>query len=220
MEFTNLQQHRHIQGYVPASNGCDSIITLNLLINSNTISVVNATICTGQNYEGYTTAGTYIDTLVATNGCDSFRTLNLTIKPRSFSIIDTAICSGQNYAGHTTAGTYTDVLVAANGCDSVQTLNLTIKNNCSIYIPNAFTPNKDGLNDLFKPNINLAFQKFSFIIFNRYGEKIFETYEYGKGWDGTNKGKDQPSGTYVYRISFTNINGYESENNGTVLLLR
>jgi gliding motility-associated-like protein len=203
-----------------ASNGCDSIITLNLIINPKSLSTINAAICSGQSYAGYTVAGTYIDTLIAVNGCDSIRTLNLTVKPPSFSTIDTSICSGQNYGGHTTAGVYTDVFIATNGCDSVRTLNLTIKNNCNIYIPNAFTPNKDGLNDLFKPTINMAFQKFSFTIFNRYGEKIFETYEYGKGWDGTFKGKDQQSGTYVYRITFTNASGYESENNGTVLLIR
>ena len=203
-----------------ASNGCDSIITLNLVINSRTFSAINAAICSGQNYAGYTTAGTYIDTLVAANGCDSIRTLKLIEKTKSFSTIDTTICSGQNYGGHTTTGTYVDILAAANGCDSIRTLNLTVKNNCSIYIPNAFTPNKDGLNDLFKPTINLSFQQFSFIIFNRYGQKIFETREYGKGWDGTYKGKDQPTGSYVYRIKFTNSFGWKSENNGTVLLIR
>lgn len=202
------------------SNGCDSIITLNLVINSTTFSTVNAAICSGQIYEGHTTTGIYIDTLVTANGCDSIRTLNLTIKPRAFSTIDTSICYGQNYLGHTTAGTYTDVLIAANGCDSVRTLNLTVKNNCGIYIPNSFTPNKDGLNDIFKPVINLAFKKFSFIVFNRYGERIFETRNYGTGWDGTYKGKYQPTGSYVYRITFTNISGYVSENTGTVLLIR
>lgn len=202
------------------TTGCDSIITLNLVINPVSLSTIGAVICSGQSYEGYTVTGTYIDTFVAANGCDSIRTLNLTVKPGSFSIIDTAICSGQNYAGHTTSGTYNDIFIAANGCDSVRTLNLTVKNNCGIYIPNSFTPNRDGLNDLFKPTINLAFQKFSFIIFSRYGEKIFETHEYGKGWDGTYKGKEQVSGTYVYRITFTNNFGYESEYNGTVLLIR
>jgi gliding motility-associated-like protein len=89
-----------------------------------------------------------------------------------------------------------------------------------MYIPNAFTPNSDALNDLFKPIIPNLIQSFSFIIFNRYGQKVFETREYGKGWDGTFKGKDQPSGSYVYRIKFTNIFGWESVENGSVLLIR
>lgn len=203
-----------------SSNGCDSILSLALTINNKSLTIVNAAICSGQIYEGHTTTGTYSDTLIAANGCDSIRTLNLTVKPGSFSTINTEICSGQTYAGYTTSGTYTDIFIAANGCDSVRTLNLSVKNNCGFYIPNTFTPNKDGLNDLFKPTINLTFSNYYFVIFNRYGEKIFETKEYGKGWDGTYKGKDQLSGSYVYRITFTNISGYVSENNGTVLLIR
>ena len=203
-----------------ATNGCDSIITLNLILKSRSFSTINAAICPGQNYAGYTSAGTYIDTLVAANGCDSIRTLNLTVSAGTFSTIDTTICSGRNYAGYTRTGIYIDTLVTANGCDSIRTIDLTVKNNCGIYIPNAFTPNNNGLNDLFKPIINLPFQQYSFIIFNRYGQKIFETREYGKGWDGTYKGKDQPTGSYVYRITFTNNFGWESVENGSVLLIR
>lgn len=204
----------------PAANGCDSVITLNLVINLKSFSVINAAICPGHNYAGYTIAGTYIDTLVATNSCDSIRTLNLTVNSASFSFIDTTICAGRNYAGYTSTGIYVDTLIAGNGCDSVRTLDLTVKNNCGIYIPNAFTPNHDGLNDSFKPVINLSFRNFSFIVFNRYGQKVFETTEYGKGWDGSFKGKDQPSGSYVYHIKFTNIFGVETVENGSVLLIR
>ncbi len=204
-----------------ATNGCDSIITLDLFIKSKSLSKISAAICTGQNYSGYTTPGTYTDTLVAANGCDSIRTLDLTLKPGSFSTIDTAICPGQNYSGYTTTGIYTDSFTAANGCDSVRTLHLTIKNNCiPISIPNTFTPNNDSKNDIFKPTITQAIQQYSFFIFNRYGQLIFQTSDYATGWDGTYKGKEQPVDTYVYRIRFTNIFGYVSENNGTVLLLR
>jgi gliding motility-associated-like protein len=205
---------------LPAANGCDSIITLELVINSTSFSVISAAICPGQNYAGYISAGTYLDTLVSTNGCDSIRTLNLTIKSRSLSTIDTSICLGKNYAGYTATGTYTDILVAANGCDSVRTLNLTIKSNCDINIPNAFTPNGDTKNDIFSPIILQAVKAFSFIVFNRYGQTVFETREYGKGWDGTLKGKKQPMGSYVYRIKYTNIFEVETIENGSVLLIR
>ncbi len=201
--------------------GCDSIVILNLAIN-NRYTIINAAVCNSYLWNGqtYTNSGTYQDTLAASNGCDSIFTLNLVINSRSFSNINIAICPGQNYEGHTTTGTYIDTIVAANGCDSVRTLNLTVKTNCNTYIPNTFTPNNDGLNDLFKPTINRSFQHYSFVIFNRYGQKIFETGNYGTGWNGTYKGKDQPSGSYVYRIKFTDISGQLSENNGTVLLLR
>ena len=66
----------------------------------------------------------------------------------------------------------------------------------------------------------LAIQERVFIIFNRYGQKVFETREYGKGWDGSFKGKEQPAGSYVYQIRFTNIFGWASVENGSVLLIR
>jgi gliding motility-associated-like protein len=215
--YTNSGTYRDT---LMTANGCDSIVTLNLVINSRSLSVVNAAICQGQYYEGYSTTGTYIDTLVAANSCDSIRTLNLTVSAGTFSTIDTTICSGRNYAGYTRTGIYIDTLVAANGCDSVRTIDLTVKNNCGIYIPNAFTPNNNSLNDLFMPIINLPFQQYSFVIFNRYGQKVFETREYGKGWDGRFKGKEQSSGAYVYRITFTNISGWTTVENGSVLLIR
>lgn len=204
-----------------ASNGCDSLIIMNLVIKENIFTSVNASICRGQNYEGYNVAGVYTDSFISTDGCDSIRTLTLEVKEATASIIDTTICDGQRFGGYQLPGTYVDVLTGVNGCDSVRTINLTVKYNCGMYIPNVFTPNNDGLNDLFKPTINsIVFKGFSLVIFNRYGEKIFETYEYGKGWDGKFKGKDQLSGTYVYRITYTLMNGYESEYKGTVLLIR
>lgn len=205
-----------------SSNSCDSILILDLTINKPVTNSNSVNTCSSYTWRGktYTVSGIYTDSLVSSDGCDSILILNLTVKLKSFSVIDTTICSGQNYGGHNSAGVYTDILVAANGCDSIRTLNLSVKNNCSIYIPGAFTPNNDGLNDLFKPTINLTIQNYSFIVFNRYGEKVFETTEYGKGWDGTYKGKEQPSGSYVYRIKFTNIFGWESVENGTVLLIR
>jgi hypothetical protein len=89
-------------------------------------SNITQSICAGQSFEGYTSAGTYIDVLVAANGCDSVRTINLTVKSRSYLTIIQSICQGQTYLGHNTGGTYIDTLVAINGCDSIRTLQLTI----------------------------------------------------------------------------------------------
>ncbi|HAO47562.1 MAG TPA: gliding motility-associated C-terminal domain-containing protein [Ferruginibacter sp.] len=107
-----------------------------------------------------------------------------------------------------------------NDCTGTDSITVTRANCVPIAIPNAFTPNGDGLNDVFRPTINQEVKRFYFTVFNRYGEKIFETHEYGKGWDGKYKGKDQPAGSYVYLIRFTNIFGWSPENNGTVLLIR
>jgi gliding motility-associated-like protein len=108
-------------------NGCDSIITLHLIIKPVFNTTITASICDGENYAGHTTSGVYVDVYPAFNGCDSTRTLHLTVKPVFHTTVTTAICDGENYAGHTTTGMYVDIYTAANGCDSTRTLYLTVK---------------------------------------------------------------------------------------------
>ena len=89
----------------------------------------------------------------------------------------------------------------------------------SIYVPNAFVP--DGLNSVFKPEmLYVDNTDYSFSIFNRWGEKIFETNDINVGWDGTLRNKPMPQGTYVYFIDFTNTNGTTYHKKGSVLLIR
>ncbi|HQR00019.1 MAG TPA: gliding motility-associated C-terminal domain-containing protein [Ferruginibacter sp.] len=59
-----------------------------------------------------------------------------------------------------------------------------------------------------------------FTVFNRYGEKVFETRDYAKRWDGRYKGKEQSAGTYTYRIRFMTDAGWEFTDTGTVVLIR
>jgi gliding motility-associated-like protein len=107
------------------SMGCDSIITLNLVINRIS-SQASASACNSYSWHGntYDTSGDYTDTLTATNGCDSIVTLHLVMKAKSYSSITQSICADQSFNGHTSPGTYVDTLVASNGCDSIITLNL------------------------------------------------------------------------------------------------
>ncbi|MFC4263722.1 PKD domain-containing protein [Ferruginibacter yonginensis] len=82
------------------------------------------------------------------------------------------------------------------GIDSVRVKPIT-----NIYVPNAFTPNADGKNDTWKIPALEGYPNCSVIIFNRYGQKIFQaTKGYAKPWDGTFKGLQQPMGAYVYFI--------------------
>ena len=187
--------------------------------------------------------GTYWVTVTGANNCSATDTLNIlsidTI-PKNFLPESRELCYGNvlkitipnystyqwntgstnNYIDITNFDTYYLTVKDFNNCTGTDSITIQRKNCIYIAIPNAFTPNGDTKNDIFKPIINQAIQNYSFIIFNRYGQKIFETREYGKGWDGTFKGKDQPSGSYVYRIKFTNIFGWESVENGSVLLIR
>jgi gliding motility-associated-like protein len=119
---------------IPAANGCDSVITLNLIVKPTASGTLNQTICAGSSFffnnQNLTQAGTYTQTLSAANGCDSMVTLNLTVLPNAAFSFSDSICNGSSYAfGNqilTQAGTYSKTIPAANGCDSLITLNLKV----------------------------------------------------------------------------------------------
>ncbi|MFT4060875.1 MAG: PKD domain-containing protein [Edaphocola sp.] len=98
-----------------------------------------------------------------------------------------------------------------------------VKKNCYIDIPNSFTPTGDGNNDYFFPRQLLSggVAGFSMMIFDRWGQKIFETTNaVGRGWDGKFNGKDQPTGVYVYLINVVFSTGRQEQYTGNVTLLR
>jgi gliding motility-associated-like protein len=109
-------------------------------------------------------------------------------------------------------------IVDNNNCEGVANINIRVLK--GIYFPNTFTPNTDGLNDIFRIPVSTAIEKLQyFIIYNRFGEKIFETNNITKGWDGKIRGSDAPTGSYVYIIKAKDING-EVLIKGTVMLVR
>lgn len=105
------------------------------------------------------------------------------------------------------------------GCPSYDTINIIVYKGPDIYMPTAFTPDGDGLNDVIKPFL-VGIKKFDyFIIYNRYGQQIFNTSSRGYGWDGTFKGIKQPTGTYIWQISGEDYTGKKIYKKGAVLLL-
>ena len=115
-------------------NDCDSIITLNLTVNSALTSIIDAEICEGTTYSenGFeqSEAGTYTQTLQTSNGCDSIVTLNLSMKPNSTTTFTATVCEGTVYTENgfnaSETGIYTRTMESANGCDSTITLDLTV----------------------------------------------------------------------------------------------
>jgi len=107
--------------------------------------------------------------------------------------------------------------VTTDGCTVSK--EITIKILTDLIMPNAFSPNGDGHNDVFRipPNTYINLNEFS--IFNRWGNKIFSTTNSGKGWDGTVHGKKQDAGMYIYVISGTDKNG-KVLYKGSVMLVR
>ncbi|MBX5438001.1 MAG: gliding motility-associated C-terminal domain-containing protein [Thermoflavifilum sp.] len=89
-----------------------------------------------------------------------------------------------------------------------------------LLMPNAFTPNGDGKNDVFRPKQTFALRAFEMSIFNRWGEEIFYTEDPLTGWDGSCKGHPCPMGTYVWVVHYQKQNGTRLEEKGTVLLIR
>ncbi len=124
-------------------------------------------------------------------------------------------------------GKYKITLTATSqqGCKSEVSKIVEVKNDFTVFIPNSFTPNYDGLNDVFMPVFSLYgldTRTYQMEIFDRWGHELFTSKDYTKGWDGTlqNKG-DQvlKEGTYVFKIKYKDLEGRVYEKTGYLSLL-
>ena len=87
------------------------------------------------------------------------------------------------------------------GCKDTDSVFIKVKLTPGIYVPSAFTPNNDGLNDTFRPILSDEFVLKEFVIYNRWGQVIFRTSDIGAGWDGKKGGLLQSSGVYIWMVS-------------------
>jgi gliding motility-associated-like protein len=106
------------------------------------------------------------------------------------------------------------------GCKGYDSVWVKTYNGITYYVPNAFTPNGDGLNDVFRPIPVGIVSTEMFRVFNRYGQLVFETSQWMKGWDGMYKGRPQPVGNYVWVLKGKGRNGKMIEMKGNVVLVR
>lgn len=113
--------------------------------------------------------------------------------------------------------TYSVELTDANGCKATDLV--TIFQRGILYVPNTFTPDQDGLNDLFLAKAR-ELAKFQLMVFNRWGELIFTSDRLDQGWDGTFRGHPSPIGTYVWRIDYQEKHGRAHTVYGHVNLVR
>jgi large repetitive protein len=92
-------------------------------------------------------------------------------------------------------GAHTVVMKDKNGCTT--SLTFTVETIDEIEIPNGFTPNGDGMNDVWVlKNLSVLYPKCKVMVFNRWGVEVFRSTGYGQEWDGTINGKNLPDGTY------------------------
>lgn len=114
--------------------------------------------------------------------------------------------------------------LAAGGCTDQVVKTIEVKNDFYIYIPTAFSPNFDNLNDVFKPEVSeygMDAKSFEMEIFDRWGHSLFRTTDIKKGWDGKNKsGEPLKEEVYVYRIKYKDMDGNSYNKMGHVTLLK
>ncbi len=216
-------------------NGCMDTSTSNFNVMDIQRDTVYAVICDGDTYtlpngEVVDQPGTYVDTNLTTGLCGLIQT---TIISLSFNTRDTLHVGCRDTTDYvpTFAVPFTvsvDVHDDLNiyGCDSVTVFyNYTgvglCPEDCGLFIPTAFTPNSDGLNEVFNaisncPNILASFEM---RIYNRWGEQIFETNSINDFWDGSFKGSESPQDVYTYIVKFDHTLGLETSS-GSISILR
>lgn len=113
------------------------------------------------------------------------------------------------------AGIYPIILITKTDkeCSDTVTKYVEVKDNYNVYIPNTFTPNGDGLNDVFLlKGSGFKLEDFRMEIFDRWGVLVYSTEDVTKGWDGTVKGQTAKDGIYIYSINLIGSNGEGREN--------
>lgn len=121
-------------------------------------------------------------------------------------------------------GSYVVALVVKSdkGCADTVLKNILVGEDFGIYVPDAFTPNDDGINDVFSPK-GFGITKYEMEIFDRWGEQLFQASDVNNAWDGKYQGRGNklaPEGVYVWRIKVTSVYGKTKELTGHVTLIK
>jgi gliding motility-associated-like protein len=105
------------------------------------------------------------------------------------------------------------------GCPQIDSFHVTVVEQ-DVFVPSAFSPNGDGINDIFHVTARKLITLQEFKIMNRWGQQIFETRDISKGWDGNFKGKMQDPGVYYYMIKVASPTGKTQFLKGDITLIR
>ena len=189
--------------------------------------------------------GRYWVTVTSLSGCkgsDTTYIATFASLPSAFLPDDTTICqftkltlqAGRTYQRYlwsdlsTTStltvskpGLYRLEVTDSNHCVGLDSIRLTQKN-ClvGLFVPNAFTPNDDGRDDVFRPLFFGNLVGFNFAVYNRWGKKVFETRVAGQGWNGKLNGIPAATGEYAWYCRYQMDGQPQKSNKGIVLLMR
>lgn len=156
-------------------------------------------------------------TLTLTTGANSAYSV-IGWKPASVFQAQTAL--SQSFIIKDSSQTFTVIGRSIDGCLDTTSLTVALEpSDKDFYIPNAFTPNNDGKNDVFKV-YGSSIKSVELRVFNQWGELVYETKDKDKGWDGIFKGKQQPVGVYPFGVKVTFIDNTVITKRGTVNLIR
>lgn len=191
----------HVQLTAEATNGCVTTIPKNIFIN-----------------EAYADAGK--DTIVVSN---EFFKLNGR-GGTTYSWWPTTGLSDPFVADPVAKITedtkYLLTVKTPEGCVGTASMNVTVFKGSAIYVPTAFTPNSDGLNDILKPYY-VAIKSLSyFTIYNRWGQKVFSTNDLNAGWNGLSKGNQKIEGGYVWFLKAVDVIGRVYNQKGSFVLIK
>lgn len=133
---------------------------------------------------------------------------------------DTTIGNPLGYFPDTGVLKYTLKVTSNTGCTGYDTMRVMVIDKPYFYMPNAFTPNGDGNNDVFRP-ITVGFKSIAyFSIYNRFGERVYTSENLTDGWDGTYKGTKAELGVYFWHLSYVDRANNSGTLKGDVTLIR
>ena len=176
-------------------------------------------------------AGSFPVQLIVDDGClQDTVTKNVELDNILISSETATICLGEeydfngnilSYSNPSDLGTqsFEDTLTSYQGCDSLVFLTLNVTPcKCELTFPNIFSPDNDGYNDNFGPIVECdqTIKNYRLLIYDRWGENVFDTYDYNKKWDGTLNGYPLPRDVFVYVVQYDILNGGETTSTSEV----
>ncbi len=111
-------------------------------------------------------------------------------------------------------------ITSMNNCEGDDSIIVRVVGKESYFVPNAFTPNGDGMNDVFRPRAVGYRSVEYFSVFNRFGQMVYESKDFAQGWDGTFNGNQADMGTYMYMLKMIDRFGKPVNVKGDVILMR
>lgn len=222
-----------VPGFTVAwSNGDVSENLNNLAAGTYTVTVTDMSHCSAvanytvaTDYELTVQAATNIESLVSGQAAELTATTNVdnhnAYTWSSTQDVNCSLCATTAIKPLATAA-YTVSVIDANGCSATDMVTVEVKDIKEIFIPNAFTPNNDANNDLFKVYGDMStIAMLDIKIFNRWGEKVYETNDIEFAWDGTYKGEYVDRGVYTYTLKIVYVNGVSNDlYTGSITVLR